>query len=113
MAGPTEDTIRMWIETGQEYRFYMCAAWIRTRRRVQKLDRYECAMCKARGRYSRGALVHHVKHLKDRPDLALEICDPDTGERQLVTLCKACHEEIHESLVRREPGEKLTTERWD
>lgn len=114
MAGPSTETIRTWIETGQEHRFYISAAWIRTAQKVRRLDRYECALCRARGRYSRGELVHHVKHLRDRPDLALEIFDPDSGERQLVTLCKACHEEMHpESLRRIEPQPKLTEERWD
>ena len=57
---------------------------------------------------------HHVKHLRQRPDLALSIWDPDTGARQLVTVCKACHEREHpESLRRSVPAAPLTAERWD
>lgn len=79
------------------------------------MDHYECQICKARGRYSSGSIVHHVKHLRERPDLALSVYDPDTGERQLVTVCKACHEEEHpESLRRCAPAaEPITMERWD
>ena len=114
MAGLSTDTIRAWIETGQEHRFYISAAWIRRAAKVRRLDRNECALCRSRGRYARGEIVHHVKHLKDRPDLALEIFDPDTGERQLVTLCKRCHEEMHPDALRSaQPQSKLTEERWD
>ncbi|MFR0798525.1 MAG: hypothetical protein ACLSHJ_07090, partial [Oscillospiraceae bacterium] len=59
------------------------------------MDHFECRHCKARGRFRKGRIVHHVKHLRDRPDLALSVFDPDTGARQLETLCKACHELEH------------------
>lgn len=72
-------------------------------------------MCKARGRYRRGSIVHHVKHLRDRPDLALSIWDPETGERQLLTVCKWCHEAEHpEALTPQRPKkEPVTQERWE
>lgn len=115
------DRLRRLIDAGQEARFYWWPEWADpdpargTRAAVLKMDNFECQICKARGRYSRGTIVHHVKHLRERPDLALSIFDPDTGERQLVTVCKACHEEEHpESLRRCEPSaEPITTERWD
>ena len=115
------DRLRRLIDAGQEARFYWWPEWADpdpargTRAAVLKMDNYECQICKARGRYSRGTIVHHVKHLRERPDLALSIFDPDTGERQLVTVCKACHEAEHpESLRRCEPSaEPITTERWD
>lgn len=115
MAGLKTDTIRAWIETGQEHRFYISSAWKNLARKVQRMDRNECVLCASRGRYSRGELVHHVKHLKDRPDLALEIFDPDTGERQLVTVCKRCHEQLHPEAFRQasEPAPPITEERWD
>ena len=60
-------------------------------------------------------LVHHVKRLKDRPDLALSIIDPATGERQLISVCKDCHEMLHPESQRqffpKEPP--VTVERWD
>lgn len=106
------------IETGREERFYWWGEWIGpqgVRQAVLRLDRYECQICKARGRYSRGTIVHHVKHLRERPDLALSIFDPDTGERQLITVCKACHEAEHpESLRQFSPAKPpITAERWD
>lgn len=115
MAGINTDTIRQWIETGQEHRFYTSRTWIRKAARVRRADHGECVLCKARGRYSRGELVHHVQHLRDRPDLALEEIDPDTGARQLITLCKRCHEEMHpESMRQSTPAAPpITEERWD
>lgn len=76
------------------------------------MDHYECQHCKAAGRYRRAEIVHHVKHLRDRPDLALSIWDGD--ERQLVSVCKPCHEAEHpESLRKWETVQPVTTERWD
>ena len=112
------EQLRKLTATGHEELFYSWSEWAGPdgiRQAVLKLDNCECQICKARGKYSRGSIVHHVKHLRERPDLALSVYDPDTGERQLVTVCKACHEEAHpESLRRCAPAaEPITMERWD
>lgn len=103
------------LEAGEEARFYDSRAWRRLRREVLRLDSNECQRCKSLGRYRRGAIVHHVQHLADRPDLALSIWDPETGERQLVTVCKDCHEALHPESLRqfRVAVEPVTAERWD
>ena len=103
------------LNTGRENVWYNSAAWEHTRVKVLKLDHYECRRCKAKGRYRKAEIVHHVKHLKDRPDLALAIYDPDTGERQLVSVCKKCHEELHPESQRqyRPHAAPVTAERWD
>ena len=82
---------------------------------VLRLDHYECQRCRAHGRYRRAEIVHHVKHLKDKPDLALSLYDPDTGERQLMSVCKRCHEELHPESQRQFVLKKqlITAERWD
>lgn len=103
------------VESGDEAAFYSWRRWRRLRAYVRKLDNNECQLCKAKGRYHRGTIVHHVKHLHDRPDLALSIWDPDTGERQLVTVCKSCHEAEHPEVLRHQDVKKppVTAERWD
>lgn len=104
------------IMAGNSNGFYDWADWERTRAAVLALDNHECQLCKARHRYRKAILVHHVKHLTDRPDLALSVFDPDTGERQLVSLCRACHEEQHPERRRGcfcSCSEPLTVERWD
>ena len=101
--------------SGHEAKFYSWGEWRKLRQAVLSLDHWECVRCRSRGRYSRAVLVHHVQHLTDRPDLALSIFDPATGQRQLVSVCKACHEELHPESLRETPAAKppLTQERWD
>lgn len=103
------------LAAGQEYKFYSWPEWRSLRAEVLRLDHYECQHCKAAGRYSRGYIVHHVKHLRERLDLALSVVDPDTGQRQLETLCKHCHELEHpESQRQFQPqAPPITAERWD
>lgn len=107
--------LRELIAQGREWLFYSWPEWKSKRAEVLQLDRNECQHCKAKGRYKRGTIVHHVKHLRERPDLALSITDPDTGERQLVTVCKSCHEEEHPEAFRQNlpKAPLLTEERWD
>lgn len=86
------------------------------RAEVLRLDHGECRECRVkRHRHSRAVIVHHIKHLRDRPDLALSIWDPDTGERQLEAICKTCHEAEHpESLRQYAPtAPPISAERWD
>lgn len=107
--------LRGMIAAGTSDGFYDWPEWDKVRRDILAMDRWECQHCKARGRYRRAILVHHVRHLKDRPDLALSPIDPETGGRQLVSLCRACHEEQHPE--RRHggalPPPPVTQERWD
>lgn len=102
------------IENGNADAFYSWKPWKHLRETVMKLDNYECQMCKAKGKYKRAEIVHHVKHVRDRPDLALSIWDGE--ERQLVSVCKWCHEEEHpERMIQYQYKQKetLAEERWD
>ena len=104
------------LDAGREVVWYNSAAWKSVREAVLRMDHHECQRCKARGRYRRAELVHHVQHLQDRPDLALSVYDPDTGKRQLLSVCWRCHEELHpeRALQPRRPAAKpVTEERWD
>lgn len=102
------------IKSGNEHEFYTWTEWQKIRLSVLQIDHYECQVCKEkRRRYKRAVIVHHIKHLKDRPDLALSIWDGD--ERQLISVCKRCHEELHPESQRRfvPRNEPITKERWD
>lgn len=103
------------IDAGKEHNFYLSSDWMQTRAKVLALDHHECQRCKARGRYSPATIVHHVKHLKDRPDLALSVYDEDTGERQLVSLCFECHRAEHPEMQQAKTAKPTfrTRERWD
>lgn len=98
------------------HEFYIWRRWLKVRAAVLAYDRYECQRCKALYcRYAKANTVHHVNHLKKRPELALEMWyhNPATHkrERNLVSLCHGCHEEVHG--YRKQIIEPLTEERWD
>lgn len=97
--------------------FYTWSKWLKVRAKVLAFDKYECQRCKEKRRkYTRASTVHHINHFKVRPDLALEMWyhNPATHkqERNLVSLCHDCHEEVH-GYRKREFVEPLTEERWD
>ena len=102
------------LAAGKENIWYNSGDWQAVRDAVKRID-HECIICKAMGRHSPARVVHHVKHLRDRPDLALSIYDPDTGERQLICVCKQCHELLHPESQRQYRPSKIpvTAERWD
>ena len=104
------------IRAGREDLFYGWPEWQTLRENVLKLDKRECMLCREqRHRYRPARIVHHVKHLVDRPDLALTVWDPDTGARQLLSVCKSCHEEQHPESQRqfKRIRAPVTEERWD
>ena len=102
------------IQQGREHDFYAWPEWQEKREEVLQMDCRECQRCKQlRRRHRAAVIVHHVKHLRDRPDLALSVWDGE--ERQLISVCKQCHEELHpESMRQTAPkAPPLTPERWD
>lgn len=68
--------------------FYKTMAWRRKRLEILERDNYECQLCKREGKYNKGNTVHHIKHLEDRPDLALV-------DDNLLSVCAACHNREH------------------
>lgn len=103
------------LAAGTSNGFYSWPEWERVRDVVLAMDHWECQECRRRHRYSRAVLVHHVQHLRDRPDLALSVFDPATGTRQLLSLCRPCHEAQHPERMRQHqiPKPPVTLERWD
>jgi len=88
-------------------RFYKTGAWKAKRKDILERDNNECQKCKKKGKYHKAECVHHIKHLKAAPSLALE----DTN---LISLCNTCHNEEHpEKLNRFESKVKfISAERW-
>ncbi len=102
--------------------FYNSSKWKQKRIDILTRDCWECQDCrkrleeaarngtKLRGRDSkiwRAEEVHHIKELKEHPDLALE-------DDNLVSLCIQCHNIRHGrnqyKFVKRK--KRLTEERW-
>ena len=68
--------------------FYKSRAWQRKREAILRRDKYICQNCKRYGRKTEATTVHHIKHLEDAPELALD-------NDNLVSLCAACHNKLH------------------
>ena len=84
------------IANGNLHSFYTSREWKRLRREVLKHQRRRCWDCahKAPAVNTRGVTVHHVKPLRERPDLALSEYD-EAGNINLVCLCASCHWDRH------------------
>lgn len=103
------------------HRFYCSTKWQRIRDKVMRLDHYECQLCKSKyHRIRKASMVHHIHHLEDYPNLALEIYDEE-GNRNLISLCNSCHNEVHPEKqikfkkiieAKRKSIQNLNPERW-
>ena len=73
--------------------FYHSQQWQRMRQRILRRDAYMCQNCKRYGKQIEAVEVHHIQHLEDCPELAL---DPDN----LISLCRKCHRKAHPEKVK-------------
>lgn len=96
------------------HRFYTWGKWKEVRKAVLAMDKQECQICKARGKYTKATTVHHVNYVKKHPEKALDIFYIHNGEkkRNLISLCHDCHEEVH-GYRKPKCKQPLTEERWD
>jgi len=62
----------------------------------------ECQLCKGNGLVETATTVHHIKHLRQHPELALT-------KSNLMAVCKECHYKIHHNLIVKQ---QLNVERW-
>ncbi|WP_235856558.1 HNH endonuclease [Niallia taxi] len=69
-------------------RFYKSAAWSKARRLALERDNYLCVHHLKQNRVVAADMVHHIKELKDYPDLGLSLDN-------LISLCNSCHEAEH------------------
>lgn len=95
------------ILLGNVYKFYKSGEWIRKRKEILKRDKNECQVCKAKGKVHKGECVHHIKHLRKQPRLALT-------NSNLITLCYTCHNQKHpEKLNNKIKKHFINLERWE
>ena len=87
--------------------FYRSRPWLNKRNDILARDNGECQKCKRRGKFARAECVHHIQHLKDRPDLALD-------DSNLIGLCGPCHNQEHPEKLRKKNiiRKVITKERW-
>ena len=96
------DWIKKLIVHNNTKAFYKTTTWKHIRKEILKEQNNDCQVCKSKGKHTEANTVHHIKHLRDRPDLAI-----DKGN--LIAICEECHYNVHH---RRENKPQLNTERW-
>jgi len=98
-----EQDTRNYVLSFEDIRqFYKSYKWKSFRAAVMRRKKYRCEKCWAKGKYKRAKVLHHIKHLREYPELALT-------ESNMQALCKDCHREEHPEEYRKSKFE----ERWD
>ena len=108
----TQDQLQTgeWVRkiTATSYRgwkaFYHTTQWKHKRKMILKRDHNACRRCRETGRYKPAVTVHHIRHLRDVPELALT-------DSNLISLCTECHEAMHPEKHKRKSG-YMNQERW-
>lgn len=96
------------IKNGNVRKFYKSTVWRHKRQEILKRDNFECQRCKREGKFSKAEVVHHIKHLRKFPELALT-------DENLESLCAACHNKEHpeKNFIKEvDKEEPITPERW-
>lgn len=105
------DTVELtqWINKLIQYHnikaFYNNAAWEHVRAEALDRDNNECQKCKSKGLYSKAQCVHHKKHVRKHPELALTLDN-------IISLCNSCHDEEHPEKFNNKPKPQLNEEKW-
>ena len=120
MRIPTDINLATWIrkllKDKEVIKFYKTDDWKETRKEVLEDFHNECFKCMQKGKYTKAECVHHVNHLRHRPDLALSkyyIDNQGNKKRNLIPLCNPCHNEEHPEKFRKLHKDKFKNEeRW-
>lgn len=97
-----EQWIRGLIRDNKLDRFYNSSTWERLRDQVKAEQHNECQLCRQAGVYGPPDIVHHIKHVRQYPELALD-------KDNLITVCDAHHWLEHHSI---QCKIQLNIERW-
>ena len=105
------------IAAGDIHPFYVSSEW---RQLAAAVLRDDCRNCQICGKANAADLVHHVRHVKRFPQLALSryyVDEDGTQQRNLISVCRGCHEAVCHPERMRKPTAKpeafATAERWD
>lgn len=108
----TVEQIRKLIAEGKTYDFYNDSYWRRLSHEIMKEQHNECQICRKRGKYTPAVLIHHVRELKQSPELAYSRWqDEEHKQLQLIALCQQCHEEQHPNRFGNK-GEHYSNDEW-
>lgn len=111
------EKIRVLIQNDEVHKFYESKEWRRLRKKILSKHKTECQICKKKGKYTKATHVHHEKHVRKYPELALSEMYYDyvseEEKENLISVCRQCHEtECHPERFVKEIVE-LTEERWE
>lgn len=111
----TTEQIRELIRLDRIIDFYNDRYWRRFSREIMREQHFECQRCKEKGRYRAAECVHHVKHLREHPELAYSRYYIDSSgrkRRQLIALCNDCHNAEHHRFFSAGRKHFHNAERW-
>jgi 5-methylcytosine-specific restriction endonuclease McrA len=94
----TVEAIKHLIASNRLDIFYNDRYWRRLSNEIKQEQHNECQICAENGKKGYADVVHHVKHIRDFPELAYSRYYYDSSGnrcRQLVTLCYQCHNAEH------------------
>lgn len=113
---PLASYIRQLLKDNKVWVFYKSDDWLELKEHAMEHYHFECQSCLKKGIYTRANCVHHVNEVRHRPDLALSMYYKDKeGKDQpnLLPLCNACHNLIHDKLGQwQSKGKFANEERW-
>lgn len=116
LTGQSLAWLKQLIKEGNTHEFYITPEWRRLRKSVLQEQKTECQAHKAKGGYHKANHVHHVNYVKQHPELALSkwfIGAGNKPERNLIAVCKDCHETVCHPERLRKAKKALWEERWD
>lgn len=94
----TVNQIKQLISENRTDIFYNSRSWRNLAEEIRAEQNRECQYCKAEGKVGAADVVHHVKHLRDFPELAYSRYYTDMDgvkRRQLVCCCYMHHRILH------------------
>ena len=90
------------IQSNKIVAFYKSVVWRSLRAEVLREQHSECQMCKSNGLYEEATTVHHIKYVRNHPEIALT-------KSNCMSLCKECHYQIHHTILYKK---QLNEEKW-
>lgn len=89
--------IRELIDQDALWKFYKSKEFVKLKDGILKKQHYECQVCREQGIITKADTVHHIQYVRSHPELALSEYYNDNGQqkRNLIAVCKSCHNKIH------------------
>lgn len=109
-----EQWINELIKDKELWKFYKSKEFRHLKEEVLREQHYECQECKKLGKITKADTVHHVQHVRKHPSLALSKYYTYQGKkyRNLIAVCKSCHNKLHPEKHKPKKDIFINEERW-